>query len=345
MPKGRQREKEVKSFPAKIIGIDEKEGVVEAIVAVIGNLDEGNDIIHSGAFTKTIVERARFIKVLDQHRTESVLNIVGKPLEIREIGREELPAELLADYPDAKGGLYTKTQYFLKTPEGMGVFHRIDEDAINQYSIGYSVLDADYGKVEVDGKKVGVRNIRTVKLWEYSPVIWAMNEATLTVGVKGNEGDGGGEEEKEYTVDGPQRRVGDVIISRVHGPLVRHLSEFLGAGVVSAEEYTELIGMANEILDTLQTGIPEDIAMRPLETSYWDLMWLSGDKPDEVKRPTPRDDGVTASTDEIDSQKAGPSNETPTGEGIEEDEDAARKNVEQELQLALTELELLELSD
>ena len=349
MPSVRQdRKVDFKSFPAKIIGIDEKEGIVEAIVAVIGNVDQGQDIIHSGAFTKTITENARNIKVLDQHRTGSVRDIVGKPLEMREIGRNELPKEMLDQYPDAQGGLYTKTQYLMETPEGKGVFHRIDEDVVNQYSIGYSVLDADHGRVEMDGKKVPVRNIRTVKLWEYSPVIWGMNEATWTVGVKDKDGDAGDAEEKEYTVDGPQRRVGDVIISRVHGPLVRHLSDFLGCGVIDAAEYTQLIDMANEILDTLQTGIPEDIANRPLETSYWDLMWLSGDDPDEEKRkrpsPTPNGGSVTTplqGESEVDAQKAGPSDETPTDEDVEE---TTRKNVQQELELALTELELLELS-
>jgi phage head maturation protease len=347
MPKSQRRDgpTDVKTFPAKIIGVDEKEGIVEAIVAVIGNIDAGDDIIHSGAFTKTIVEHSRRVRVLDQHKTDSVLRVVGKPLEIREVGREELPPELLAEHPEATGGLYTKTQYLIKTPEGLGVFHRIDQDAINEYSIGYSVLDADHSRVEVDGKKIPVRNIRTVKLWEYSPVIWGMNEATTTVSAKGAEAG----EDKEYTADGPQRRVGDVIISRVHGPLVRHLSDFLGCGVISADEYLELVNMANDVLATLQAGISEDVALRPLETSYWDLMWLSGDDPDEEKRrqpppPTPPRTQVGELETEVDSQKAGPDSEPPTGEDTAKDADVPRKNVEQELELALTELELLELS-
>lgn len=177
---------EKKIFPAKVLNIDAVSGIVEAIVAVMGNIDEGDDIIHPGAFRKTLAERGREVLVLDAHRTDSVMAAVGVPLEMREVGRGELPADLLAQYPEANGGLYTRTQYLLDTPEGAGVFKRIVAGAIKKYSIGYDAIrgGTDYGKATRNGKEVTVRNLRELKLYEYSPVLFAMNTATMTVGVK-----------------------------------------------------------------------------------------------------------------------------------------------------------------
>jgi hypothetical protein len=42
--------------------------------------------------------------------------VIGRPLEVREVGRDELPEALLADYPDAQGGLLTTTQFLMDTP-------------------------------------------------------------------------------------------------------------------------------------------------------------------------------------------------------------------------------------
>ena len=176
---------EHKTFPVFIKQIDESAGVVEAIVAVMGNVDYGMDIIHPGAFAKTIAENGHKVRVLDNHNAYSVLNVVGKPIEIREIGRDELPTELLERYPDATGGLYTKTQYLMDTPEGAGAFMRIKAGAVDEYSIGYDPIRSDYGKrKKEDGAEDTVRNLREVRLWEYSPVVFAMNPATATLGAK-----------------------------------------------------------------------------------------------------------------------------------------------------------------
>ena len=177
--------KERKSFPVKVLSASD-EGIVEAIVAVMGNIDGGDDIIHPGAFRKTLAERGGEVLVLDAHRTDTVLAAVGVPLEIRELGQDELPADLRQKYPEATGGLYTKTRYLMDTPEGAGVFQRIRSGAVRQYSIGYDPIKGgtDYSKVSVGGREKTVRNLRELRLYEYSPVLFAMNEATATVGVK-----------------------------------------------------------------------------------------------------------------------------------------------------------------
>lgn len=167
------------------------QGIVEAIVAVMGNVDDGNDIIHPGAFTKTVVERAGKIRILDAHRTDSTARLIAKPLEIRELSRGELPPELLAQYPQATGALWAKTQFLLDTPEGDGAFKRIKAGVLDEWSIGYDALDTDYSKAVKDGKEITVRNLRTCKLYEFSPVLWAMNSATSTLSAKGKKPDEG----------------------------------------------------------------------------------------------------------------------------------------------------------
>ena len=174
---------EHKTFPAFTTKIEDDLGVVDAIVAVMGNVDEGDDVIHPGAFTKTVLERGTKIRVLDQHRTDSIMNVLGKPLEVREIRHDELPTEVLTKFPDATGGLWTRTQYLMSTPEGKGAFIRIKEGAVDEYSIGYDPVPKgfDFSKAE-DGRTI--RNLCELKLYEYSPVLWAMNAATGTLSAK-----------------------------------------------------------------------------------------------------------------------------------------------------------------
>lgn len=181
-----------KTFSAYTLKTDPQQGIVESIVSVMGNDDQTDDIIHNGAFTKSIQERRGKIRVLDQHQTDSVMRVVGKPLEMRELSRDQLPAGLLERYPSATGGLYTKTQYLMDTPEGKGVFQRIASGAVDEYSIGYDALDVDYSKIKsADGTDKTVRNLRTIKLYEYSPVIWGANSATQTLSIKGATGAAG----------------------------------------------------------------------------------------------------------------------------------------------------------
>ena len=177
---------EHKTFPALTTKVDGDQGVVEAIVAVMGNIDAGSDRIEPGAFRKTLAEHGHKVKVLDQHNTNSVLCVVGKPIEIREVDRSALPAALVMEYPTANGGLYTKTQYLTETPEGMGVFQRIKAGAIDQYSIGYDTIKGgvDYETLtDKDGTHT-TRVLKELRLFEYSPCVWAMNSATTTLSAK-----------------------------------------------------------------------------------------------------------------------------------------------------------------
>lgn len=184
MNKTQVQAQEHKTLPLIVTKIEGDQGIVEHTVAVMGNVDLGGDRIHPGAFTKTITERMGRIRVLDTHNSGSVLNVVGKPLSLWEVGKEQLAPEVVRQFPDATGALMARTQFLMDTPEGAGVFARIKAGAVNEYSIGYDVLDVDYTEEEIEGKSQPVRNLHTIRLWEYSPVTFAMNPATSTVSAK-----------------------------------------------------------------------------------------------------------------------------------------------------------------
>ncbi len=175
-----------KQSPFFITEVDTAQGIVEAIVNVFGVLDHGGDIVRAGAFKKTIAERGTQIKVLDNHNARSITDVIGKTLAIREIGRGELPRSLVEQHPEATGGLWTRTQYLLNTTQGRESFNRIAADAVNEYSIGYIAMQSEAIKtMSADGTPIHARLLKEIKLLEVSPVIWGMNPATTTVGVKG----------------------------------------------------------------------------------------------------------------------------------------------------------------
>jgi len=269
VPRHNDRKQLTKAFPVAIVDVDVDEGIVEAIVSVFGNIDDGDEIVHPGAFSKTIAERMHRIKCVDQHRTFSVKDVLGTPLEIREVGRDELPDIILQRYPEATGGLYTKTQYLLDTEEGKGVFLRIKAGAITEYSFAYDIISSDYSRVGIgDGRKKPVRNLRELRLWEYSPVIWGMNPATATVAAKSVDD----ADQKEWVGDEPMQRIGDVVIANTHGTLVDQLVYYYRKGYFDVDEYAELNMMATDILNTLRERIPEDIAGRPVV--QMDIGWF-----------------------------------------------------------------------
>ena len=176
---------------------DEEQGIVEHIFAVFGNVDYAGDIIQPGAFKKTLQERGLKVRVLDSHNMFSVMDVIGRPLQIREIGRDELPPEVLMRFPEATGGAWARTQFLLNTDEGRGAFIRIKEGAIDEWSFGFDVIKARYEEKKLDdGTTQTVRVIEELRLWEYSPVLWGANPATTTLDAKEAKGSVEPEESK-----------------------------------------------------------------------------------------------------------------------------------------------------
>lgn len=123
------------------------------------DLDQGMDQIHPGAFKKSIAEAfpAGRIKVLWQHRDP-----IGMPVEMRE----------------DKKGLFVKARVS-KTALGDEALELMRDGVVDSMSIGFMIPD---GRSDEDEN--GVRHIREVKLMEFSPVTFPMNEAAIITGVK-----------------------------------------------------------------------------------------------------------------------------------------------------------------
>lgn len=148
------------------------------IAAVFGNIDDGGDITHPGAFSKTLSEGRQRTKHLWNHNAS--IPPIARILEMKEVGRAELPEEILSFAPEATGGLWVKREY-LDTPLASEVLACIDAGIVDEMSYAYDVIKSDDSTI--DGKTV--RNLRELALFDTSDVNFGMNPATLASGAKG----------------------------------------------------------------------------------------------------------------------------------------------------------------
>ena len=123
------------------------------------DIDQVGDVIHQGAFIKSITEAfpAKRIKVLWQH---------GEPLG--------MPTEMRED----EYGLYVKGK-ISKTRLGDEALELMRDGVVDRMSIGFTIPQ---GKSDYDEE--GTRHIREIKLMEFSPVTFPANEAAIITGVK-----------------------------------------------------------------------------------------------------------------------------------------------------------------
>ena len=153
---------EYKNFTAEIKDIDAKSMMVTGYWSKFGNLDYDDDIIASGAATKTIAERGPMgsneIFFLNQHNWSQPH---GKPtvLEAQE------------------KGIYFESKV-APTSYGRDAIILYQEGIVVQHSIGFSTVKADYDK------NTGVRTIKEIKLYEGSNVTLGANPDTPFTGFK-----------------------------------------------------------------------------------------------------------------------------------------------------------------
>lgn len=162
-----------KNLTIELDELDEEQGIVGAYVSGIGNKDSVGDIIQPGAFDNFLkIRKPKGVWSHDWDRP------VSKTLEIYEVpaGDARLPMKMqLAGI----GGLYVKTQFNLGTKEGRDAFENVKffgDEA--EWSIGYQVHDQEYDKTQ----KANL--LKTIELYEYSPVLFGANSLTSTVSIK-----------------------------------------------------------------------------------------------------------------------------------------------------------------
>lgn len=162
-----------KSFPFQVKAENDELGIISAYGSVFDNEDFGGDVVRPGAFKRTIQNsksrvdsgKAKFLAVmLWQHDPEQP---IGGWTELKEDSH----------------GLLCKGQIILSTDLGRNAYELIKSGVIQEFSIGYEVMS---GGSHYD--KSGVRELTELRLWEVSPVTFAMNSEALLVGVKGYTG-------------------------------------------------------------------------------------------------------------------------------------------------------------
>jgi HK97 family phage prohead protease len=169
--------REYKSFRFSVKATDDAQGLIEAYGSIFDVLDLGDgwvrDIVKPGAFKRTIQNnksrvqagKANFLSMmLWNHDTEHFLPIGG-----------------WYDLKEDTSGLLGKGKIAIDTNLGNDVYKLIKGGFIDEFSIGYDIPD---GGAHYDKDDPGVRYLTELRLWEISPVIFAMNQEALLVGVK-----------------------------------------------------------------------------------------------------------------------------------------------------------------
>lgn len=143
------------------IKADLKKRTLVAYASKFGNVDHGKDIVHRGAFAESIAQRVpqKKVKTLWSH-----WDLIGH----------------VAHAEEDDFGLLTESR-ISKTRQADDTLAMIDDGTINEMSFGFDILESDITHTEEQGK---IRNLRKLKLWEVSPVMWGMNEETVIVGLK-----------------------------------------------------------------------------------------------------------------------------------------------------------------
>lgn len=166
---------ESKASPQYIKAVRDR--TITGIFSVFGNLDSYNDVVWPGAFSKTIQERGAKIVHLWQHDTTAppIAKITG----LRELTRAELPPEILRDYPEASGGAEVTREY-LNTPRADEVLANIQAGVPLQMSFMFDAVKYDFQELpDAKYEWEQQRNVREVRLYETSDVLWGANDATV----------------------------------------------------------------------------------------------------------------------------------------------------------------------
>lgn len=141
-----------------------KYGIVKGYASTYGNVDVGGDIVAPGAFTASIErhkENERPIRMMYQHQRDKLIG--GFPID---------------KVVDDEKGLFVEGEINLEVQEGRAAYALALQGVLTDFSIGYSIKDAELNKE-------GLLILKEVELWEISPVAEPMNTEARITDVKG----------------------------------------------------------------------------------------------------------------------------------------------------------------
>ena len=146
-------------------GEEENKGMFEGYASVFNNADLGNDVILSGAFTKSLKKTgAKGVKLLYQHKAD-------------------MPIGVFESIEEAKRGLKVRGKLALQTQMGHEAYELMKMGALDGLSIGFRVSPKGQS-YDAKGKR---RMIKEVELMEISLVTFPMNPKAKIRSVKGDE--------------------------------------------------------------------------------------------------------------------------------------------------------------
>lgn len=155
---------QTKTVDNSVLDVNDKGRQVKVAISQVGSKDLDNDIIDSGAYTKTISERGPKGSNLIWHLTDhnpSLKNAVGKFSELF-----------------MEGNYLVGVTNIPNTTWGNDVLELYKTGNINQHSIGFRTIKSE----PVDaGKSTEYNLIKEVLLYEGSAVLWGANPNTPTL--------------------------------------------------------------------------------------------------------------------------------------------------------------------
>jgi hypothetical protein len=165
----------------QVLEVDNDLGLVRAIVSVTGVVDEVNDLIEPGAYTKTL--RLRTPKTCDGHDW-------AKPIGMAVHAEEWMPGDPRLPkhtkdgqpWPKEAGALVCDIQFNMDSERGRQAFKDVkfySDRNVAEWSIGYQVPD---GKATRDRK--GIRHISEVDLYTVDPVLFGAAPLSMTLDIK-----------------------------------------------------------------------------------------------------------------------------------------------------------------
>ncbi|GAA5070968.1 NUDIX domain-containing protein [Streptomyces similanensis] len=157
--------------------ITTQRGTSRAIYAVTGVVDDVNDLIVPGAFTRTLATRT--VKTVWHHGWKDPVGVVW---EVEEWMPGDARFKSVPDWPAEAGALVATVIYNLRTRQGRDAYEQVKqwhEHGQAAFSIGYRVPE--------EGKSIrgdGVRIIHDLDLFEVSPVLHGAHPMTRSLEVK-----------------------------------------------------------------------------------------------------------------------------------------------------------------
>jgi HK97 family phage prohead protease len=161
---------EHKTIAFSVKALDDDQGLIEAYGSVFDVEDQGGDVVQPGAFKRTI-QNSKARK--DAGKAKFLATMLYQHDPDRPIGG-------WYDLSEDTHGLKCKGQIVLSTQLGRETYELIKAGVINEFSIGY---DIPSGGATYD-KSSGARLLKELRLWEISPVTFAMNQEALLTSVK-----------------------------------------------------------------------------------------------------------------------------------------------------------------